>query len=131
MTIGRSMPVMLVVLLMALVSVPRATFAQKLTDAELKRLGASAATAADHKKLAAHYRAHAAEHEADAKLHEEIVAAARKQDQSQPSGHAWELARGAAHYAEHSREAAEALKELADLHEGMAETARESTKKPH
>jgi hypothetical protein len=125
-TTRRSLPVVLVVLLMSLLTLPKTALAQKLTDAELRKMGASAATAADHKKLAAHYRAHAAEHEADAKLHEEIVTAARKQDQS--SGHAWELARGAAHYAEHSHEAAEALRELAALHEGMAETAVDAKK---
>lgn len=120
MTIGRSMHVVFGVLLIALVTVPRVATAQKLSDAEFKKLGASAVTAAEHKKLAAHYRAHAAEHEADAKAHEDIVAAAKK-DVS--SGHAFELAIGAAHYAGHSREAAEALRELADLHDGMAEAA--------
>ena len=120
MTIGRSIHVAFGVLLIALVIVPRVATAQKLSDAEFKKLGASAVTAADHKKLAAHYRAHAVEHEADAKAHDEIVAAAKKMGSS---GHAFELALGAAHYAEHSREAAEALKELAELHEGMAEAA--------
>jgi hypothetical protein len=103
------------------VSLPRLAAAQKLSDAEFKKLSTSAATAADHKKLAAHHRAHAAEHEADAKAHDELVKAARKMDQT--TGHAWELARGADHYAEHSREAAEALRELAAVHEGMAEIA--------
>jgi hypothetical protein len=120
MTIGRSMHVVFGVLLIALLTAPRMATAQKLSDAEFKKLGASAVTAADHKKLAAHYRAHAVEHEADAKAHDEIVAAAKKQGSS---GHAFELALGAAHYAEHSREAAEALRELADLHDGMAEAA--------
>ena len=129
MTIGRSIPAAIAVCMMALVAVPRATFAQKLSDAELKKISAAATTPADHKKLAAHYRAHAAEHEADAKLHEEIVAIERKQDQA--SGHAWELARGAAHYTAHPREAAEALRDLAVLHEGMAETATADAKKPH
>jgi len=87
MTIGRSIPAAIVVFMMAFVAVPRATFAQKLSDAELKRISATATTPADHKKLAAHYRAHAAEHEADAKLHEEIVTIERKLDQA--SGHAW------------------------------------------
>ena len=118
MTLGRSTS-LIVVLLFALGAVPGLASAQKLADAELKRLSTAAATAADHKKLAIHYRAHAAEHEADAKLHDQLVAAARKMDQT--SGHAWELARGADHYAEHSREAAEALRELAAVHEGMAE----------
>jgi uncharacterized protein YciW len=126
MTTARSTGMLHTILLIALIAVPGLATAQKLSDAEMKTLGASAATVADHKKLAAHYRAHAAEHEADAKVHEGIVAAARKQNQV--SGHAWELARGAAHYAEHSREAAEALRELAALHEGMAEVAANPTK---
>jgi len=120
MTIRRSTPVVFAALLIALAFAPRAAFAQKLSDAEFKKLSASATSAADHKKLAVHYRAHAAEHEADAKVHEEIVTAAKK---TQASGHSLELALGAAHYAEHSREAAEALIELAVLHEGMAEAA--------
>jgi hypothetical protein len=126
MTNARSTALAHTILLIALITVPRLATAQKLSDAEMKTIGASATTVADHKKLAAHYRAHAVEHEADAKVHEVIVAAARKQNQA--SGHAWELARGAAHYAEHSREAAEALRELAVLHEGMAEVAANPTR---
>jgi hypothetical protein len=91
-----------------------------LTDAQFKALVTSAKTADDHTKLAAYYRAHAAEHEADAKLHDEIVAASRKKP---ADDEAWELGRAAAHYAEHSREAAEALRDLAALHQGMAERA--------
>jgi hypothetical protein len=94
--------------------------AQTLRDAELRKLATSAKTPADHKRIAAHYRAHAAEHEADAKLHEELVAAFRK---NKADDDAWDLARDAAHYAEHSREAAEALRELAELHEAIATRA--------
>ena len=72
----------------------------------------------DHKKLADYYNAHATEHEADAKLHEEIVALSRK---NPTDNQAWELGRAAAHYAEHSHEAAEALRDLAQLHQGMSE----------
>ena len=94
--------------------------AQTLSRAEFDRLTASAKTAADHKALAAHYRAHADEHAADAAAHERIAleARARRNDDD-----AWDLARDASHYAEHSREAAEALRELAALHEGVAERA--------
>ena len=65
--------------------------------------------AADHRALATRYRAHAAEHEADAALHDALVAdlKARAADDE-----AWDLARDAAHYAQHSREAAEALRDL-------------------
>ena len=127
MTIRHSTPLVATILFIALGTMPRLASAQKLSDADLKKVAASASIAADHTKLAAHYRAHAVEHETDAALHEEIVAAARKQPQF--SGHAWEVARGAAHYAEHSREAAEALRELAAVHDGMAEVAARQTRR--
>src|ERR1700691_6238625 len=92
----------------------------RITDEQFKTLATSAKTAGDHLKLAAYYRVHAAEHEADAKLHDEIVIMSRKRPADDD---AWELARGAAHYAEHSREAAAALRELVTIHEGMAERA--------
>ena len=104
-----------------LMSMTVATQGQILRDAELKKLGASAKTAAEHNRLAAHYRAHAAEHEADAATHDEIVAAAKKRASTDDD--AWDLARDAAHYADHSREAAEALRELATLHEDIAKRA--------
>lgn len=92
-----------------------------LSDARLKALGASAKTAVEHRSLAAHYRAHAAEHENDAKTHDFIVSEARKRAGDDD---AWDLARDAAHYADHSREAAEALNDLAVLHEEMAKRAK-------
>ena len=90
------------------------------TDEQFKTLATSARTAEDHLKLAAYYRVHAAEHEADAKLHDQIVIMSRKRPAYDD---AWELAGGAAHYAEHSREAAAALRELVTIHQGMAERA--------
>ena len=92
--------------------------AQTLSDAELRKLSMSAKTAEDHARLAAHYRAHATEHEADAKLHDELVASLQKR---RADDDAWDLARDAAHYADHSREAAEALRDLAEHHTAMAE----------
>jgi hypothetical protein len=92
----------------------------RITDEQFKTLATSARTAEDHHKLAAYYRIHAAEHEADAKLHDEIVIMSRKRPADDD---AWELARGAAHYAEHSREAAAALRELVAIHQGMADRA--------
>jgi hypothetical protein len=92
--------------------------AQTLGEADLEKLALSARTAQDHAKLAAHYRAHAAEHEMDAKLHEELIVQLRK---TPNDDEAWDLARDAAHYAEHSRDAAEALRDLAASHAGIAE----------
>jgi hypothetical protein len=86
--------------------------AAKLSDQEFRKLAASHANADEHQKLAAHYIAHATEHEADAKLHEEL---ANQYAKSEPS-----LAGEARHYAAHSREAAEALRELAKIHQTLA-----------
>lgn len=86
--------------------------AGKLSDQEFRKLAASHANAEEHQKLVAHYTAHAIEHEADAKLHEEL---ANQYAKTEPS-----LAGEARHYAAHSREAAEALRELAKLHQGLA-----------
>lgn len=83
-----------------------------LPDGELARLAVSAKSPQDHARLAAHYAAHAAEHEADAKLHERLGAQYEKT--------APQLSGEARHYAAHSTEAAEALRSLAKIHEGMA-----------
>lgn len=86
--------------------------AGKLTDKEFRMVAASHANAGEHQKLAAHYTAHAVEHEADAKLHEEL---ANQYAKAEPS-----LAGEARHYAAHSREAAEALREIARIHQALA-----------
>jgi hypothetical protein len=91
-----------------------ALFAQsaKISDQEFKKLAASHANADEHQKLAAHYTAHAVEHETDAKIHEEL---ANQYAKTEPA-----LAGEARHYAAHSREAAEALRELAKIHQDLA-----------
>ena len=86
--------------------------AGKLSDQDFRKVAASHANAEEHQKLMAHYTAHATEHEADAKLHEEL---ANQYAKAEPS-----LAGEARHYAAHSREAAEALRELAKIHQGLA-----------
>lgn len=84
----------------------------ELPRAELEKLATSAKSPDDHARLAAHYNAHAATHEADAKLHEQLGAV---YDKSSP-----QLAGEARHYAAHSSEAAEALRNLARIHQAMA-----------
>jgi hypothetical protein len=84
---------------------------------DLKKMSSST-VAADHRALAARYRAHAAEHEADAARHDALVADLKARTADDET---WDLARDAAHYAQHSREAAEALSDLAALHEAAAD----------
>jgi hypothetical protein len=90
------------------------TYAQsgKLADADFKKVAQSHSTAEEHQKLAAHYTAHAIEHENDAKVHEELATLYEK---SEPK-----LVGETRHYAAHSREAAEALRSLAKLHQELA-----------
>jgi hypothetical protein len=84
----------------------------KLSDAEFKKLAQSHSTADEHQRLATHYTAHAVEHEADAKMHEDLAA---QYEKTEPR-----LVGEARHYAAHSREAAEALRALAKLHQQLA-----------
>ena len=86
--------------------------AGKLSEADFRKVAQSHSNADEHQKLAAHYTAHAVEHEADAKMHEQL---ANQYDKTEPS-----LSGEARHYAAHSREAAEALRALAKLHQGLA-----------
>ncbi len=83
----------------------------KLSETEFKKLAKSHETADDHAKLAAHFTAHANEHENDAKIHEEL---AGQYEKTHP-----QLAGEARHYAAHSREAAEAMKNLAKIHQEL------------
>ena len=91
--------------------------AAQSTPADVIKLSSSA-DAADHRALASRYRAHAAEHEADAALHDALVADLKART---ANDEVWDLARDAAHYAQHSREGAEALRDLAQHHEAIAE----------
>lgn len=84
----------------------------KLPDAEFTKLAQSHENADAHLKLAAHYTAHAVEHEKDAKAHEDL---AKQYDKTEPR-----LAGEARHYAAHSTEAAEALRNLAKAHQDLA-----------
>ena len=85
----------------------------KLSDQEFRKLAQSHANVDEHQKLAAHYMAHAIEHESDAKVHEDL---ANQYDKTEPK-----LTGEARHYAAHSREAAEALRALAKLHQELAQ----------
>jgi hypothetical protein len=86
----------------------------KLSDSEFVKIAQSHQGAGDHTKLADHYTTHAIEHENDAKVSEEL--AARNSDHHSEAGLGGELR----HYAAHSREAAEALRNLAKIHQDLA-----------
>lgn len=97
-----------------------------LTKKQLEALVSTAKTAADHRKLAAHYRAVAAKHEMEAKEH--VVLAAKYKANASAS----EVKRPGAPdtsshcltYAEHCRQAAKTMNEMAAMHEEMAKNMK-------
>jgi hypothetical protein len=95
---------------------------QTLSSAQVKKLTVSAKTSADHMKLARHYEAVAAKHDADAKEHELLA----EEYTRNPNGHEQKhpmSGQTAAHckfYAEHSRKAAEGARQMAAAHTDMA-----------
>jgi hypothetical protein len=93
----------------------------RLSDAEFNKLAGAAKTPADHRTLAKHYRAVAAEHEAEAKTFEGLAAIYAKGAPGVSPGQAHELSRALRHVAEHSRDFSEAVTDVADVHEGIAQ----------
>ena len=101
-----------------------ATFAAdagKLSDADYKKLASAPKNAADHRSLATYYRALAAEHETEGKALETLAAAYAKGLPGTATGQAHELSRAIRHAAEHSRDFAEAARDVAEVHEGIAQ----------
>jgi len=101
----------------------RAAVAGKLTDEQFNLLAGTAKTPADYRRLAVHFRAIAAEHEAEAKVWDEIAAGYKKR---RPAGaeqaQADDLNRDMRHAAEHSRDTAEAVIYIAEAFEGLADS---------
>lgn len=97
-----------------------------LSKKQLADLVATAKTAADHHKLAEHYRAAAAMHEEEAKEHTALAA------KYKANPNASEVKRPgdpdtAAHcltYAYHCRKAAKTMSDMAAMHEEMAKKAK-------
>src|SRR5579862_5776652 len=88
----------------------------KLSESELLKLARAHKSATDHTKLADHFSAHAAEHENEAKICEELAATVTGHHATE-AGLDGELR----HYAAHSKEAAEALRTLAKIHRQLAQ----------
>jgi hypothetical protein len=87
----------------------------KLSDPEFMKVALSHQGAGDHMKLADHCTTHAIEHENDAKMSEELAARTSGHHASE-AGLDGELR----HYPAHSREAAEAPRNLAKIHQDLA-----------
>ena len=93
-----------------------------LKSAEVRALVQNAKSPADHQKLAGHFTAMAAKHEAEATEHEALAAEYAKR----PTGHEVKhpmsgmTAEHCRYYAEHCRKAAKEMRAMAKVHEDMA-----------
>ncbi len=95
-----------------------------LSKKQLADLVANAKTAADHRRLAEHYRAMAAKHELEAKEHIELAAKYRAHPTASETKrpNAPDTASHCVMYAEHCRKAAKSMSDLAAMHEEMAKS---------
>ncbi|MBS1985938.1 MAG: hypothetical protein JST16_17390 [Bdellovibrionales bacterium] len=98
------------------------TAGKTLSKKQLAELVATAKTAADHRKLAEHYRAAAAKHEAEAKEHVELAAKYRANPTASETKRpgAPDTASHCMTFAEHCRKQAAIMNEMAAMHEEMA-----------
>lgn len=98
------------------------TAGKTLSKKQLSELVATAKTAADHRKLAEHYRAAAAKHEAEAKEHVELAAKYRANPTASETKRpgAPDTASHCMTFAEHCRKQAAIMNEMAAMHEEMA-----------
>jgi hypothetical protein len=94
----------------------------ELEPNEVKALAANAKTPADHMKLAHHYTAMAAKHEAEADEHEALAVEYTRYPELGAAKHPMgpNTAEHCKFLAEHCREAAEEMKAMANAHEEMA-----------
>ncbi len=97
-----------------------------LSKKQLADLVATAKTAADHRKLAEHYRAAAAKHEAEAKEHVELAAKYRANPTASESKRpgAPDTSSHCLTFAEHCRKQAALMNEMAAMHDEMAKNAK-------
>jgi hypothetical protein len=98
--------------------------AGELKPKQVRALVASANTPEDHMKLARHYSAMAAKHEAESQEHEALAVEYTKNAQLGASKHpmAPNTAEHCKFYAEHCRNAAKEMRAMAAAHEEMAKS---------
>ena len=96
----------------------------ELSPKEVKALVANAKTSADHMRLAHHYNAMAAKHEAEAQDHEALAVEYTKNPQLGAVKHTMSpnTAEHCKYFAGHCRNAAKEMKAMAAMHEEMAKS---------
>lgn len=127
----RNLTIIVAILLLGLLSFVRTgsvTAGNKptLTKKELKALIASAKTKDDHQKLADYYKSETERLEAEAKDHDEMAEAYKKNPSPMAVKHPEAFGEGHCHeMARRFREAAAKAQELAAMHEDMARAVQQ------
>ncbi len=99
---------------------------QTLSKKQLSNLVANAKTAADHRKLAAHYLAAASKHEAEAQEHLELAGKYKANPTASESKRpgAPDTASHCLTFAEHCKKAAKMMRDMAAMHEEIAKNSK-------
>jgi len=96
---------------------------EKLTKQQLLSLIATAKTSAEHRRIAEYYHAKAQEYLAQAKEHEEMAEAYKKNPMTNSSKFATGTVNHCEYFEQSFKDMAAKMQELADMHEQMARDA--------
>lgn len=124
----RSLGILVVVFVLMLSAVWQVSTAQqhkpeKLSKQQLLSLIASAKTPAEHRRVAEYYHATAQDYLAQAKEHEEMAEAYKKNPMTSSSKFATGTVNHCEYFAKSFKDMATKMQELADMHEQMAKDA--------
>jgi len=124
----RSLGILVIVFVVMLSAVWQVSTAQqhkpeKLSKQQLLSLIASAKTPAEHRRVAEYYHATAQDYLAQAKEHEELAEAYKKNPMTSSSKFATGTVNHCEYFAKSFKDMATKMQELADMHEQMAKDA--------
>ncbi len=118
-----SVALVLMISVAGLISAAQQQKPEKLTKQQLFSLIATAKTPAEHRRIAEYYHAKAQEYLAEAKEHEEMAEAYKKNPMTSASKFATGTVNHCEYFDQSFKEMAGKMQELSDMHEQMAKDA--------
>ena len=115
--------IVLVISVVGLISAAQQQKPEKLTKGQLLSLIATAKTPAEHQRIAEYYDAKAQEYLAQAKEHQEMAEAYKKNPMTSSSKFAAGTVNHCEYFAQSFKEMAAKMQDLANMHEQMAKDA--------
>jgi len=113
----------LVISVVGFISAAQQQKPEKLTEKQLLSLIATAKTPAEHQRIAEYYQEKAQEYLAQAKEHEEMAEAYKKNPMTNSSKFATGTVNHCEYFAQSFKEMAAKMQDLANMHEQMAKDA--------